>query len=197
MIQKLGDDRPILLVDMDNTLNKFWVEFEKSYNFHYAIKNPEEHISISREGLKVYETLKNCLPTATEELRFQRRDKVFNSIFFWRDQTPYEDIKEVVSLLYKKYNTYIITIPWTSARECYREKVEWIQRELPFFDTAKIIFIRDKRLVMCDYIIDDAPVNLDRNDCKTIAMDYEYNRHIQTDFRADNWNDIGKFLGVL
>lgn len=196
MIQKIQDSRPVLLIDMDNTLNKFWVEFGKYYNFHYSINGPENPLNITRDGLIEYEILKNYLPYCAEKLRHERREKIFNSQFFWSDQEPYEDIGDVVLSLYNEYNTYIITSPWTTAPHCYEEKQRWVTKHLPFFDLNKIIFTRDKWLVQCDYFIDDAPFYLERDDCKVIAIDYEYNKHIDVDFRSDNWKSIGEYLGV-
>jgi 5'-nucleotidase len=196
MIQKPQDNREILLIDMDNTLNQFWIEFQNFYNFHYSLNGSEEPLHIEKEGLIEYEILKNYLPDVPEEIRHVKRDKIFHSEFFWSEQRPYKNIEEVVGNLYDKYNVYIITSPWTSSPRCYEEKQRWVSKHLPFFDLNKIIFTRDKWLVKCDYIVDDAPFYLEREDCKTIAMDYIYNRHISVSYRADNWKDIGKYLGV-
>lgn len=190
MIQKPQDSRKILLIDMDNTLNKFWTKFEE---FHNRLFTPR--ISIHREELKDYHILGNYLDLPEEEL-YSRRQAIFESRGFWFLQDVYEDAIEVLKLLNEEYNLYIITSPWTSALNCYTEKIQWMGVHFPFIPLEKVIFTRDKWLVQCDYIIDDAPFYLERNDCDVIAMDYEYNRHISVSYRADNWKDIGTYLGV-
>lgn len=190
MIQKPQDNREVLLIDMDNTLNKFWINFNTIYN---KIFTPS--IDVKKEGLKDYHILVNYV-NASEESLVARRQAIFETEGFWLDQDVYEDAIDVLKLLNDKYNLYIITSPWTSALNCYTEKVLWLMKHFPFIPLEKLIFTRDKWLVKCDYIIDDAPFYLERNDCKTIAMDYEYNRHILVNYRADNWKDIGRYLGV-
>lgn len=191
MYKKIEDEREVLLVDMDNTLNKFWIRFEEVYNNNVL---PLDEIKIKKEDLKVYEILKNIIPNESEDVRFHRRDVIFKTRLFWELIPIYEDAKEVMEKLYEKYNTYIITSPWAAATKCCEEKLSWVSRELPFIPLEKVIFTRDKWLVRCDYIIDDAPFYLQRDDCKTIAMHYEYNKDTPVSFRADSWKDIENYL---
>lgn len=197
MIQKPLDTRKVLLIDMDNTINKFWIGYQNAYNDLFRPGDLfYDGLKIEKEDLIEYDILINFFPEREQSERDKIRQMIFEKKNFWLDLPLYDDADVIIKELYKKYNTYIITSPWTSAKNCYIEKIEWITKHLPFFELEKVIFTRDKWLVNCDYIIDDAPFYLEREDCETIAIDYAYNRHIFVNYRTENWNEIANYLGV-
>lgn len=105
---------------------------------------------------------------------------------------------EVVKELYEKHDVYIATCPWHTSDNCISEKIQWIEKYLPFFDRQKIIFACDKKRLSGDIIIDDSPKHLENNNCDTtIAFDYPYNRHSRADFRAKNWLDVREIIRGL
>lgn len=124
---------------------------------------------------------------------------IFSSPGFWLNMKPFEGAVEVVQDLARGHNVYIVTAPWPKAVNCHIEKYYWVLNNLPEFDVSNLIYIKDKHLLHGDIIIDDKPKYLRNNNCNhTIAFDYNYNRHVEVEFRANDWKKIKNYIdGVV
>lgn len=59
-------------------------------------------------------------------------------------------------------NVYIVTYSHEDCSSGHAQKIAWMKKHFPEFPTNRIIFIKDKELVRGDYIIEDAPQNIER-----------------------------------
>lgn len=179
-----------ILVDMDNTLNRLWVPFLADLSIIY-----NEDMTLKREELNHYRLTENFPDIIDEDDWFTVTNKIFCTPGIWNRMPAMPDISEVMSLLCREHNVYILTKPWIYSETVWYEKVEWIKTHLPHFDLSNLIYSSNKRMIKADYIIDDAPEYLSlHNGVKTIAMDYPYNRGIKVDYRVNNWKDIEGFF---
>lgn len=172
----------VIFVDQDNVLNDFTTGFILYLNELYGLD-----IKLEKENCKKYSILENINNIGPEVIY----EPVFNAEGFWYFLKPLEGSIEVMELLCKKHEVYIVTSPWKSSPICIPEKIAWTKKHLPFFDIDNIIFCNNKSLLHGDVIIDDAPHYIKNNNCKkTIIYDYPYNRDIASDCRVNSWEDI-------
>ncbi len=189
----IEENKKVVLVDMDNTLNMFWITY-----IDYINMIEGTNIQFERDDLRSYE-LSHCLeeygitPARGEVLR----EKIFNYKAFWRDLPIFPYAAPVMNKLCKAYDVYIVTLPWYGLPSCFELKRRWVFSHLPRFDLNRIIFTGQKHLINCDIIIEDKEDYLiNTTATTTIAMDFPYNRHIDVDFRAKGWQDVEGFLNL-
>ena len=175
-----------VLVDMDQTLNRFWETYVDFYNYetHATLGRYER---IERDQLHYYNIEENF---PDHDKRTPLYGKIFAKKSFWRemnvlDEFEFDAFREICS----KYNTYICTVPFKGADCCASEKIRWVRKHFPFFDTSKIIFTRDKYMIKADLLIDDAPEHLEKFPSNKLIIDYPYNKHIDGQ-RVRDWSEV-------
>jgi 5'-nucleotidase len=178
-----------IFIDMDQTLNDFTTSFVKTAENILSEDLSKKAKNIGKEwGLQ--DVLFNGHPNKNLVT-----EQIFNTSGFWLNMEPLPHASEVVQMLSDEHDVYIVTFPWPSSATCFIEKYYWVKKHMPFFDMSKLIYIKDKHLLHGDIIIDDKPSYLENNNCKyTIAYDYEYNRHVDVDFRSTYWGEIYEYL---
>lgn len=180
-----------IFVDQDNTLNDFIKPVVQHVRNWFGIK----HFNLRRENCKTYHLLKYAFPrhevdAATEEM--------FSIEGFWETMPIQPDAAEVMERLCRRHDVYILTCPWPTSKNCIPEKIEWVKKNLPFFNLRNMIFSCNKSLLHGDVLIDDAPHYLNSNNAKTtIAFDYPYNRSCEADYRAATWLEIERIIGEI
>lgn len=177
--------KPIVFIDMDGTINKFWEAFTATYNTLYG-KN--EFLKAS--DLWSY-SVAECL-SGHEDDEIDRA--IMTRSDFWLNIPAQEHAIEVLERMYDRYDCYILTTPWNGYPDCVRDKMEWMRRKFPFFSTKKMIFTHHKNLLKGDVLIDDHPKNISNFDGKVATIDFPYNRGYCADFRTSSWLDMENWL---
>jgi 5'(3')-deoxyribonucleotidase len=179
--------KPIFFVDMDNTLNDFTAGFVATANQIY-----DWNLSISNQNLLEYniEQHPSILKTGKSA---EVKERVFTFPGFWRDIPIQDGAAETFRLIYENFETYILTAPYFGYLDCVKEKIEWTQKHLSFFNVKNMIFCNDKHLISKGILIDDHTGNIERwrgEDTKTIMMTYPYNQNVFCDHSARSWKDV-------
>jgi len=178
-----------IFLDMDSTLNEFTQGYVNYYNRVY-----HEKVILTNEDLWQYEISK-CIPNLTAKEAEIRKKAIFKVPGYWKNIPIKEGAITAVKWIYNNFDTYILTAPWMDNLNCVQEKVEWIKKYFPYFDTSKIIFSAHKNVIHPQSIlIDDKPSNLEEFPGKTIAFDYPFNRNIKVDGRITHWKEANDVL---
>jgi len=179
-----------ILVDQDNTLTDFIEAVVRYLSKLYGYKNKFEP-----HQCKTYNTLKNMFPNLPDQTTSEMFENLFSAKGFWSTMKPMWGAIDVMESLNKEYDVYIVTSPWKTSKNCIPEKIQWVEKNLPFFDTSKMIFCSHKHLLHADVMIDDSPVCLMNSSCKyTITFDFPYNKEVISDYRVKDWINITDIL---
>lgn len=178
-----------IFIDMDQTLNDFTTSFVK-----VAEKILDEDLSEKAKNIGNDWGLQDVLFGDHPE-KDMITEAIFNYPGFWLDMEPKELATKAVRELSRIANVYIVTFPWPTSATCFLEKYYWVKKHMPFFDMSKLIYIKDKHLLQGNIIVDDKPSYLESNNCDiTIAFDYNYNEHVDVDYRSDDWGHIFEYI---
>ena len=180
-----------IFVDMDSTLNDFTKGYVDYYNKLY-----NKNVKLKNKDLVKYEISK-ALPNVSDDDALVIRQDIFSTPGFWLDIPAMENAIVTMKHLYDNHEVYIVTAPWKTSLNCYNEKIQWIQRYMPWFDLDKVIYCRDKHLLRGDIIIDDNPHYLKTHNCDfAIAPRYPFNSELPT-FYFDNWNEVENIVNEI
>ena len=102
---------------------------------------------------------------------------------------------DTMQWLCERADVYIVSAYAKRPRQCV-EKFEWVERELDFFPTNRIVFTSDKSIIATDYLIDDGPPNLLNFLGQSIVYDQPWNRGAELYHlpRMLSWMDIRSFF---
>lgn len=179
-----------IFVDMDNTLNKLYMSYDKYYKELFGKK-----LGLTREGLTSYFIHEITGPN--KYIEGKRKNQIFDTPGFWESIPIYDGAAEVMEHLNKEHEIFIVTAPWVRAKGCYVEKRNWLEKHLPFIDPSRIIYTSHKYLLKGDIIIDDCPEYIINNSCRwTIKMWYPFNEGIPA-MDAATWKDIEIYVDNL
>lgn len=186
-------ERPVILVDLDDTVNDFAYIFWRNYNHLYqdnldpALIDSWDLQTYVREDVDAYGLLKT--------------PGLFRQI-------PLKDYAyEFMSTLHERYNVYIVTDTPSGTSICEAtqdtfsnpsdDKRRWVEEKFPFFPQDKIIMCSHKWMITGDILVDDKPATFKKfrelgKYC--ILMDMPYNRHIQTEYRARDLREAERMI---
>lgn len=186
-------ERPIVLVDMDDTINHFSRTFWNMYNTIYdenvdfSTVNSWNLQEFGRVDVDVYELLK--VPGLFRNLPLK------------------EDAVEFMENLQRQFTVYIVTDSpqGTSHEEGENrnfsnpadDKRKWMSEHFPFFPQEQIIICSHKWMVEGDVLIDDKPDTFNQYAARgkrCILIDMPYNRHIDTKWRAKDLIEAEQLL---
>jgi len=188
----------IIYIDMDNTLCDTYKGVERWANekFHKnIIMDKEKFTSNSSVSWMVSAGI-----SKKEAIRI--RANFFHNETYWSDWIPIAvDAREVMEYLCKKHEVHIATSVFLAETPaCMVGKVEWLKRNLPFYDIRNTIYTHFKYNLIGDILIDDVLTQLISEHGEEfpglkITIDYPYNRtnnkYIK---RAKNWKEIYDLL---
>lgn len=145
-----GNNRPIVLLDMDDVitdlLSSIIIECNKKFKQDLSVDDCTEW-----DLEKVYNVdKKNIL-------------KIFNAKNFFTKLEPKTHSINIIKKLIKsnKYDVYIITATCDTDGSELAQKIKWLNKYLPEFNTKRIIACSDKYIIRGDVIIDDRIQNLE------------------------------------
>ena len=136
--------RPILLLDMDQTIADLYPELIRRHNTCYGT-------NLSPRKYKQYFGDHNIL---TDIISREHVDKIFASGSFFRDLLPIAGAQAAVSYLEQSFDIYIVSNPFLGANHPYMDKYRWLQE---FFPTLANKFIATpcKHVVSGRILVDD------------------------------------------
>jgi len=132
-----------LLIDMDGVLCDLIKKWFSVYNTeHHDTLQPEQMVKwgphmYAKKGKAIYRYL--------------------SQPGFFLDLEPIAGAVEGVQKLINLGHEVIVV---TAAKHGHRDKLDWVQKNLPFLDYRHVVFAHRKELVRGDVLFDDAPHNL-------------------------------------
>lgn len=124
--------------------------------------------------------------------------KMFDEPGFFRSLKPIPGAIEAATQLNETHKIYIVSS--VGRRHApIAEKVEWLQEHFPFISHRKYVFTSAKELVRGDYLIDDAPHNVEAwkemNPLgKALSIPYQYNYECPSYDFLGNWDSIAYYI---
>ena len=179
-----------IVLDQDQVL-ALWVErILEWYNQDYKT-------NFLREDVKEYWGMDNLLGAQGRD--FLRSCMRYPELY--RDLDPVEGaIAGVKSLVDAGHDVVIATAIPSCAGIAYHGKLEWIRRNMPFFDLKNFIAIQRKDLLDGDLLLDDAPHHIDawnKTDRTSVVFDCPWNQGVKADHRIKNWKEFLELIRDL
>jgi 5'-nucleotidase len=142
--------RPILLIDIDNTMTNFSDAFEHEWSKRHP------GIPIDRS---VY-NLRDAVKTHFEEDAITKVEEDICAIMctprIFADQPPIEGSVETYHRLVDLgFEVKICSTPWPTCVQSYTDKAEWCDRHLG--QHKNLVLTNDKTIIRADLLIDDHP----------------------------------------
>jgi 5'(3')-deoxyribonucleotidase len=176
----MNNDYDRILLDLDNTVNELQqYTMERVIELGYTIKSDYDNRYDVRTNIIVPEDaiVKNPIKYLWATSNFWENIPLINNCF------------DVIKYLYNNYDLWVATVPYYSCKSNDQVKTKWVKKYLPFIDTNKIIFEKEKWNIPGKILIDDKPENLELWKGIKIKFYHGYNKNIETDFTIRNWNN--------
>ena len=165
-------NKPILLVDLDDTITDLVTDWIRIYNEIYGDNLKVENVTewnigkFTLVGEKMYDILKD--------------PNLFKNVKIRTGAT------ETLEWANEYFNIQIVsaTSPYT-----YLDKANWVKEHLPFLADSFSAII-PKYLLKGDIMIDDKPDNLEYFDGLSIVFDRPWNRDNKKYLRVKDWETI-------
>ena len=186
-------EKPVILVDIDDTLNTFSPVFWNIYNetnnenLDYRTVDSWNLQDFAREDVDAYALLKHP--------------------GLFRDIPLKEYADEFMKNINEKYNVYIVTDSPSGTSNCELknskfsnpadDKRRWVRDHFPYFPQDNIIMCSHKWMIEGDILIDDKPATFEKYTelgKKIILIDMPYNRYIKTEWRAKDLREAEKLI---
>lgn len=162
------EKRARVKVDIDNVLNDLTMRVVDVYsNEHKVCLSYDDIIDYNFNGIG-------------DEVIISGLIEMINRPDILEDLTPLTDSQAGLMMLCKDYDVWLAT---ASTPEAFVKKVKWCKQYFPWFETDRIICIKDKFLLQTDYSIDDLPDNLIGDLTTRILVDSPWNKS----YRDDAW----------
>lgn len=176
--------RPIILCDQDDVLARYcdrvMEKYNKKYNTNHSVDELDDWDAVNKFGDGIWEIM--CNPEIYLEL-----EPILDGI---------NTLKHLVES--EMFDVYIVTAAHATGCE---NKYHWIKKHMDFFDTDKIIFAKNKGLIMGDILIDDAIHNVEaftkNKDRYALLVDMPHNHKFKDNEnvkRVTEWTSIGEYI---
>ncbi len=177
--------KKIILVDMDNVL----ADYESAFLEQYRAKFPH-NFYIPLKDRKRFYVHEEYPQKDWEDVR-----TIYNAPGFFANLPVIEGGKEALEEMKELgFDVFICSSPVNKYQYCVPEKYAWVEKNLGFEWTKKIIMTKDKTLVYGDMLIDDKPEHkgLTIPPWEHILYDAPYNRNVTDKKRVtwDNWKEV-------
>ncbi len=179
----------IILVDMDDVL----ADFDGGFLLKWREKYPDEFFIPMSDRQKFYmrdEYPPELLDKMTE--LFTQKGFVANLPLIEGGVEAINKIKD------KGHEVFICTSPMRQYQNCVAEKYEWVEKNLGFDWTTRIVLSRDKTLVQGNILIDDKPevTGAAKPVWEHVIFDKSYNAHVNGQRRI-TWQNYAEALKEL
>jgi 5'-nucleotidase len=185
--------RPVVLIDMDNTL----VNFSKKFEEVWLRKHPEKDLDHSTYFM--WDAVKHHYsPEELVAVRREMEDMMCAKDFF-RSMEAMEGAAEAFSELRRVgFSVWVCTSPWVDSEYSIGDKDAWCKKHLD--EKTHLITTQDKTMIRGDVLIDDKPTisGLMRPKWTQVLYDRPYNRQETDRKRIERWRDaVNVVLSVL
>lgn len=178
-----------LVIDQDQVICQ-WVERILQWY------NEDKGTSFTRDDITTWNMKMNLGPHSEDFLRSCMRYPEL-----YRDLDPVEGALYGMKRLHDlKHEVIIATAVPRCAGIAYHGKLEWIRRNMPWFDLNNFIAIQRKELLSGDLILDDGPHNIEawnKQGRTTVVFDAPWNRDCQSTYRIKHWNEFINLIQSL
>lgn len=170
-----------LIIDMDDVIADATGQFIHYYEMEFGVRVVRDSLNHQDEG--------HGFPGNHDVVKqFPFREN------FFRTMTPNPGSPEVLSLLNKKYELFIVSAAMEFPQSL-SEKLAWLKDHFSFLSWKQIVFCGSKTVVHGDYMIDDLAYNLAGFKGEPFIFTAPHNLHIQQYSRLNDWKEVGdKFL---
>lgn len=180
-------NKKIILIDMDGVL----ADFEAGFLRAWRQKFPNLPY-IPLEKRKTFH-VRDDYPKELEK----DVESIITSPGFFQNLPLIPMAKEaIIKMEALGYEVFICTRPISKYENCVLEKYHWIEHNLGYEWTQKLIVAKDKTLIYGDILIDDRPqhLGLKKPTWTHVLFDRPYNRNAKDKLRItwDNWEKILK-----
>jgi len=182
-------NKPVFLLDIDDTLNDFSTSFIKE---------------VERQGYKFDYKHYNDWDIARFIIGVEDPDKLMSDICeklsFWKSLNPvpyaYDVLKEVIN---DQFDIILVTSPWIENSKHRKVKSEWIKNNFGFLRKKPIIFSKEKWSIAGPIIMDDKPKTLKScYICKiTIKPMHPYNKNVLSNYEFKSWKEVPGIIKSL
>lgn len=100
-------------------------------------------------------------------------------------------------LIRRGHNVLIVTASPRNSKTGFYDKVHWVKKHMPFFDTKNIVATHRKDVIQGDLLLDDGPHNIEAFPNTTVVFDQPWNRKVKSDYRVKSWPEFVELLNVL
>jgi len=170
------------LIDRDGVL----ADFERSVLETYRERHPDKPFVPPEQRSRFFymeqQYPEDCRPLLRE---------IYNAQHFFRDLPLITGATDALGELEQQGNeVFICTSPLLSNPYCISEKLEWIERQFSHDWVDRTIFIKDKTIILADFLIDDRPevTGVQQPTWEHILYTQPYNRDVSGKRRL-TWQD--------
>lgn len=181
-----------IIVDQDQVICK-WVErILEWFNNDYGT-------SFTRDDVKNYWGMESIL--GSQGKPFIRACIRYPELY--RDLDPVEGaIEGMKRLIDDGHDVIIATAVPSAGGIAYHGKLEWIRRNMPFFNLKNFVAIQRKSLLSGDVLVDDGPHNITEwlaTNRNAIVFDCPWNRSLADEalLRSHSWDDVVRHVQLL
>lgn len=158
--------------------------------------NEDKGTSFTKEDIKTWNMSDNLGPHSVDFLRSCMRYPEL-----YRDLEPIEGAVYGMKKLHDDGHDVIIA---TAVPKCagiaYHGKLEWIRRNMPWFNLNNFVAIQRKDLLSGDLILDDGEHNIKawrEKGRKTVVFDAPWNQGVESTYRVKHWNEFLEIVDKL
>ena len=197
--------RPIILVDIDDTINCFaetyWALHNRLFedNVHYNSVDQWDLDLFSNRGVEAYHLFKmpglfRNIPVKPYAKEFMDSIQNMGEVFVVSDApsgTSYGDTVHFSNI------NYSIDVPHSNPVD---DKRAWLKEHFPTLPKENVIFCSCKWMIAGDLLIDDKPdtfLEFQKRGRDVILMDMPYNRNINTKWRARNLMEAEEMISEI
>lgn len=173
-----------ILVDLDDVLintRQAWVKYlNNKYNRSVVVQDI------------------NKIDSYYSDLSYQDIQGAFRDQDFWKTVTVVQGAKQALyRLMSDGHQIYICT---ASTYFTLKQKLQdLVFKEFPFLSWQNFIVCQNKKMINCDFIIDDTITNINGHNGKSILLSTMYNKNIRLSeytnvSKFENWNDIYNYI---
>lgn len=183
-----GEDRMVILIDMDDTIEQLLKAWLRAVNERYGY-------SVRYEDVTSWD-LSAPFPGLTREQVYAIPDEPG----FWGTVEPIEGAPEaILRLMNEGHEVYIVTA--TTYLSVAEKMEDLLFRWFPFIKWEQVILTSRKQLIKGDVLIDDGIHNLEGGDYVKILMTAPHNRSYDAEsngmIRVNSWKEVESVLSKL
>jgi len=165
----------VFAIDVDSVLANIVDPWLESYNRDF-------NDNLTRQDLKTWDIHQYAKHECSKEKFFSyiKEDDFYDGV------QPVPFAVEAMNFMWEQVNRRVIYVT-DSSFTIPGAKADWLQAHGFPFDKKNYFECADKSLIAADYLVDDAPHNLENAFSEAIAYSQPWNADVESALRIDNW----------